>query len=117
MKVFAIQKTQTNTYAPRFTQDNSVIQNPIRKTSLSKDKFDSKVAFGAIIRSEILGKSVEELNETLPKLAKRFRDGLIPEQDYEDTVSAIDMQMRYLANFESGDSVEAGADMRARDID
>lgn len=115
MKVFAIQKTQTNTYAPRFTQDNSVSQNPIHKTSLSKDKFVSKAAFGAIIRSEILWKDGKELAETIPKLAEKLQKGLISQADHDDTVKAIRLQMNVWE--ESGDGVEAGAAMRAEDID
>lgn len=46
MKIFAIQKTQPNTYSPQYQQNNSINQNPITKTNLTGDKFVSKVLFG-----------------------------------------------------------------------
>ena len=45
MKIFAVQKTQANTYS-QFSQNNSVNQNPVMKTNLTGDKFVSKVSFG-----------------------------------------------------------------------
>lgn len=86
MKIFAIQKTQTNTYSPEFKQNSSVNQGPVMKTNHSGDKFVSsnRVSFGATLKQleaelEVLERKLESktlsksVREALEKQIKRLK--------------------------------------------
>lgn len=75
MKVFAIQKTPTNTYSLKHQQNSSINQNPVTKTNQTGDKFVSnKVYFGA---------SVNQLEAQLAKLDEKLKLKQLTEDAYE----------------------------------
>lgn len=86
MKIFAIQKTQPNTYSPQFNQNSSVNQNSVAKTNQAGDKFISKVAFSG-------GKSVRMLENELAELNKKLELGKLTEEAYEKLARPIREEM------------------------
>ena len=80
MKIFAIQKTQTNTYSPQYQQNNSTNQSPVTKTNQTGDKFVSKVSFGA---------SVKQLERELAKLDEKLKLRQLTEDAYEKLARPI----------------------------
>jgi hypothetical protein len=91
MKIFAIQKTPTNTYSPKYQQNNSVNQNSAIKTNIAGDKFVSnKVPFGA---------SVNQLEAKLAKLDEQLRLKQLTEEAYEKLARPIREEMESLKAF------------------
>lgn len=78
MKVFAIQTNQKN--IPQFKQTNSENLPPVMKTNLSRDKFVTKVAFGA---------SIEQVRSELAVLTEKVSRGQLTEEAYEKLASPI----------------------------
>lgn len=95
MKIFAIQKTPPNTYAPQFNQNSSVNQNPVAKTNQAGDKFVSKTSFGA---------NVDEMEQTIAKLEKR----LDTEKLADDVREALMKQIRRLKTLIEWEADEGG---------
>lgn len=82
MKIFAIQKTQTNTYSPQYQQNSSANQNPVTKTNLTGDKFvSSKISFSGI--------TINSLRADLAALTEQVNKRQITEEVYENLASPI----------------------------
>lgn len=105
MKIFAIQKTQTNTYSPQFKQDSRLgfpAQQPVANANQAGDKFVSKVSFGmAKIPDEISSKTPKELEELLIKLVEDLRLKNITQELYDETVDFIKRQQFLNGDFNS----------------
>lgn len=108
MKVFGIQKTQTNTYS-QFSQNNSANQNPVTKTNMAGDKFISnKVAFSAKPPS---GLTIEQMEKEVARLQKRLDIESLTKavrDDIEDTIDRLKIKIEWISDEGGGGSPPMG---------
>lgn len=95
MKIFAIQKTQTNTYAPKFKQNDS----GTTKTNPAGDTFvSSKVSFGMATKIQMEADIARLENQLTKQLTTKARKSI---QDQLDNLR-IDLELLYGGNKVSG---------------
>lgn len=91
MKVFPVQKTQTNTYSPQILQNDTLNQNFIMKSNFTEDKFTSKkVSFGT---------SINDLEAGLAELLKRKNRGELTEKAYLESKMVLEKELDDLKRF------------------
>lgn len=81
MKIYAVPKTQTNTYTPNYQRNNSISTRSMGKTNFSGDKLVSPIL--------TFGKAQEQFVNLLQDLLVRAKAGKISGAECEKTIAAL----------------------------
>lgn len=84
MKIYAIPKTQTNTYVPDYQQNSSINTNYISTKNMSANNYASKINFCGILK-----KWGDAINTAVEQLEKKVSD----KADAEEAVTSISDQI------------------------